>query len=125
MLKEIGKAILLRALSVIIAVSLVAAYARISTELRDRKGRKATEAQKAKADASMTQVSELLEALRAEIVAVMPKYEAATIVEQDVIRVNFLADYALKGSVIQNGSVHDIYLSSVDSMVQRAFTTKA
>jgi hypothetical protein len=122
-MKDLMKAILVRALCAIAAVAIFAAYARIMAAVRDRNCRLAVEAQKAQAKASGTAMSILLDKLREEIVAGMPEYEAADEEGKLKIKLALLESYARQGTVI-SANVRDIYLSSVRNMVDRALTVR-
>jgi ABC-type lipoprotein release transport system permease subunit len=122
-MKDIMKAVMIRALCVITAAAIFATYARIMASVRERNGRLAVEAQKAQAKMSVTVMSGLLDALRDEIVNTMPKYEAADEQGKLTIKQTLLDSYACQGTVISS-NVRDIYLTSVRNMVDRALTVR-
>lgn len=128
MLKEIGKAVLMRAVAVLIAVSLFTAYAQIKASMAQRR-KLALEAQKASnrvAQLTGVQLMEqLLKELSTEVEAQLASYETATPEIKSKMKADLVAFWVGRGMDIENGSIRDIYLTTVNNVANTAFPAKA
>ncbi|ARV77348.1 hypothetical protein FDI21_gp179 [Pseudomonas phage Noxifer] len=128
MLKEIGKAILMRAVSVLIAIALVAAYANFKESMKQRR-KLALDAAKASNKVSQLTgvqlMEQLLKELSAEVEAQLATYETATAEVKSKMKTDLMVFWAARGSKIDNGSIRDIYLTTVNNIANTAFPEKA
>lgn len=128
MLKEIGKAILMRAVSVLIAIALVAAYANFKESMKLRR-KLALDAAKASNKVSQLTgvqlMEQLLKELSAEVEAQLATYETASAEVKSKMKADLMLLWAARGSKIDNGSIRDIYLTTVNNIANTAFPEKA
>ena len=122
MLKEIAKAMAFRALSIIIALTLLSVYCAVRDANANRKNKKERDA---KANAAVNQVQDLMSQLTAKIEAVLPRFQESSPIEQLDIKTELRTECLANAKTIENGSVRDIYLTSVEQMLDRAFAAKA
>jgi hypothetical protein len=122
MFKDIAKAVMVRALCVITAMALFAVYASVTNNIRDRKNRRV---EASKVGAAVNHVKQLLDGLTAKIEAVLPRFPELTPIEQLNLKTELRTECLANAKTIENGSVRDIYLTSVEQMLDRAFTAKA
>jgi type II secretory pathway component PulK len=113
---------LIRALSIITALTLLAVWGAVANNMAERKDKKARDA---KANTAVNQVKTMLEALASEVEAMLPRYNESNLVERANLKADLREVYNLKGRQIENGSVRDIYLTSVDQIITKAFTVEA
>ncbi|MNF54727.1 hypothetical protein D3C84_361640 [compost metagenome] len=63
--------------------------------------------------------------LTAKIEAVLPRFQESSPIEQLDIKTELRTECLANAKTIENGSVRDIYLTSVEQMLDRAFAAKA
>jgi len=128
MLKAIAQAIVLRAISVIIALSLVAAYAKYK-EGKAKAFKTARQAvvvnNKVKAKTSVETMQDLLAQLNNDVTIQLAIAADATVEERRQMKTALVAHWSDCGGQIDNGSVRDIYLSAVQNIANTAFAEKA
>lgn len=128
MLKAIAQAIVLRAIGVIITLSLVAAYAKYK-EGKAKALKTARQAvvinNKVKAKTSVEAMQDLLAQLKNDVTIQLAIAADATVEERRQMKTALVTHWSDCGDQIDNGSVRDIYLTAVQNIADTAFAEKA
>lgn len=128
MLKQIAQAIVLRAIGVIIALSLISAYAKYKenkTKMVKTARRATVVANKVQARTSVQVMEDLLKQLKNDITIQIALAADATEEARDQMKKELIDLWTRNGETIENGSIRDIYQTTVHNVANAAFSAKA
>jgi hypothetical protein len=128
MLKQIAQAIVLRAIGVIIALSLISAYAKYKenkTKMVKTARRATVVANKVQARTSVQVMEDLLKQVKNDITIQVALAADATDEARIQMKKELIDLWTKQGETIENGSIRDIYLTTVHNVANTAFSAEA